>query len=184
MFLPSWRRSADVDVGPCCYSGNRLAKGDERHSEPAEFAEQCSPLQAVRAQRNVDTVTMIESQTAVQACLTECAHGQCAAELRNEEALDIALYLTPRCLRKSGPDFLLGRVTIRRRNRLGRLHELPGCYCARRFEVKILAAYKAGSTCLPGRRRNPVPLAIPLRDLEVYCHSIALAKNRYNLTRN
>src|SRR2546425_10754135 len=109
MFLPSWRRSADVDVGPGCHSRNRPAKGDERHSKPAQLAKQCAPLQAVWAQRNVNTVTMIESQTAVQARLTERAHGQCAAELRNEEAFDIALYLAPRGLRKSGPDFLLGR---------------------------------------------------------------------------
>jgi len=126
---------------------------------------------------------MIESKTAVQACLTERAHGQCATELRNEKAFNIALYLAPLGRRKSGPDFLLGRVSIGRRNRLGGLHELPGCDCARRFKVKILAAYKAGGICLTGRR-DSVPLAIPLRDLEVYCHSIALAKNRYDLTRS
>src|SRR5882724_6198836 len=99
--LFSWRRSADVDVGPGCDSGNRLAKGDERYSKTTELAKQCAPLLAVRTQCDINAVTMIESQTAVQPRLTERAHGQSAAELRNEEALDIAFYFPPRSRRDS-----------------------------------------------------------------------------------
>jgi hypothetical protein len=85
-----------MDVGPGCNSGFGFSKGDKRHPEAAEFAEQCAAFRAVRAQCDIDSVAMIESQTGMQTRLPKGAYGQSATKLGHKEALYVADHLAPR----------------------------------------------------------------------------------------
>ena len=71
--------SADMDVRPGGASGHGTTKSDKRNSRFAKLRHERFSLDAVRMQRNIDCVAVIEIQSVMSSRLTERGHGQAHA---------------------------------------------------------------------------------------------------------